>query len=188
MAKKHGMEGSVEYKAWAEAKQRCHNPSNEKFKWYGARGISVCDEWRNDFVAFYKHIGPRPAGFELDRINNDAGYEPGNVRWASKTENVRNRRNTVKVLYKGSLVTLEEYAKAEGVSYSTAWSRAKYYPHMISGVAPRTGARNGNTKLTDEQVRQVRASSDSTKSLQMMYGVSRGLIQGIRSGKLRRAA
>lgn len=191
MSIKHGMRGSPEYKAWSEAKQRCHNPNNGKYKWYGARGIAVYDGWRNDFVAFYDHIGPKPSpDYELDRIDNDRGYEPGNVRWVPKSVNVRNRRNTVRVFYKGRAVLLEEYADAEGISYATAWARMKKHPHMIEGEPRRRarGCANPNAKLTDEQVAEIRNSTERTKILCERYGVSRSLVQGIRRGKMRSAA
>lgn len=90
---KHGMYGSAEYRAWAAAKQRCHNPKDRRYADYGGRGITMCDEWRDDFAAFLKYIGPRPPGHSLDRFpDNDAGYAPGNVRWATSSEQQNNRR------------------------------------------------------------------------------------------------
>jgi hypothetical protein len=81
------------YKAWADAIQRCENPKNPRFVHYGERGITMAPEWRHDFPAFLAHIGPHPGpGFSLDRIDNDRGYEPGNVRWATATQQRHNRR------------------------------------------------------------------------------------------------
>lgn len=127
----HGLRHTREYKAWSEAKQRCHNPKSEKFKWYGARGISVWPAWRDDFQAFYDHIGPCPEEHELDRIHNDKGYEPGNVRWVTHLKNTMNRRNTVLVLYQGKQMTLTDYCSMSGVKYGTVWARIKHYPHML---------------------------------------------------------
>jgi hypothetical protein len=74
-------------------KQRCYNPNHHAWKNYGARGIIVCQEWLDSFLAFYDHVGhpPSPA-HTIDRMNNDGNYEPGNVRWATRTEQVHNRR------------------------------------------------------------------------------------------------
>ncbi|MBR8182118.1 hypothetical protein KDW54_06870 [Burkholderia ambifaria] len=127
----HGMRHSREYKAWAEAKQRCHNPKNEKFKWYGARGISVCPEWMDDFAAFFSHIGSCPEGFELDRENNDKGYEPGNVRWVDSRTSALNRRGAVVVIHKGEQMYLLDYCEMKGIKYATAWARLHYRPHLI---------------------------------------------------------
>ena len=89
------MRETPEYAAWIGMKHRCYNPNAIRFESWGGRGISVCDEWLKDFVAFYEHIGPRPEkGYSIDRINNDGDYEPGNVRWATAYEQTHNRRNS----------------------------------------------------------------------------------------------
>lgn len=85
------------YAAWANAIARCHNPRHKSYANYGARGITVCDEWRNNFLAFLDHIGePGLKELELDRIDNNAGYFPGNVRWATCSQNNKNRRDSIK--------------------------------------------------------------------------------------------
>jgi hypothetical protein len=82
-----------EYWAWQNAKARCFNPKMKSYKNYGERGITMAPEWVNDFPAFLAHIGPRPGlGYTLDRIDNERGYEPGNVRWATHSEQNRNKR------------------------------------------------------------------------------------------------
>lgn len=84
---------NVEKNAWYGMLSRCHNPSNAGYRNYGGRGIAVCAEWRHSFDAFFAHIGPRPGhGYSVDRINNDGNYEPGNVRWATRVEQERNKR------------------------------------------------------------------------------------------------
>lgn len=91
----------VEYKAWYHARARCMDPDHPSWKYYGGRGILFCAQWVDDFVAFYRHIGRRPAGrFSLDRIENDRGYEPGNVRWATQSVQMRNRRPRPKAALK----------------------------------------------------------------------------------------
>lgn len=87
----HGMFGTPEYETWARMIQRCTNENDKSYINYGARGIKVCDEWRNSFDAFYKALGPRPDGMSLDRINNDGNYEPANCRWATKSQQAQNR-------------------------------------------------------------------------------------------------
>lgn len=82
------------YAIWCAMIQRCTNPNNRHWKNYGGRGITVCAEWRASFPAFSTHVGARPAPrLTLDRIDNDRGYEPGNVRWATRTQqNLNSRR------------------------------------------------------------------------------------------------
>ena len=90
--KTHGLRRTPTYEIWATAKQRCFNPNNQRYRLYGARGITMCERWRNSFQAFYEDMGPRPEGMSLDRINNDGNYEPGNCRWATQQQQVDNSR------------------------------------------------------------------------------------------------
>lgn len=72
---------------------RCYSQSNSNYPNYGGRGISICDRWRNSFEEFYKDMGDPPTiKHELDRINNDGNYEPGNCRWTTHTQQMKNRR------------------------------------------------------------------------------------------------
>jgi NTP pyrophosphatase (non-canonical NTP hydrolase) len=90
---KHGGSGTAEFKAWASAKGRCFNPQNSAYRYYGGRGITVCDRWASSFQDFLKDVGLKPAPeYSLDRINPDGNYEPGNVRWATPTEQIENRK------------------------------------------------------------------------------------------------
>ena len=91
VSRTHGMSNSREYKIWYGIIQRCCNPNNDSFKYYGARGIRVCERWRNSFEAFYVDMGPSN-GLTIDRINNDGNYEPGNCRWANTTVQSFNAR------------------------------------------------------------------------------------------------
>ncbi len=82
-----------EYIAWANILARCTNPNAQAWANYGGRGITICDAWRGNFVAFFEHVGARPsADHSIDRIDNARGYEPGNVRWATRSEQARNTR------------------------------------------------------------------------------------------------
>ena len=93
---KHGMANTAIYHDWYLMKGRCNNPNNSRYKYYGARGIKVCEEWDKSFEAFYEYVSKLPdygtPTYTLDRINNDGNYEPGNVRWASKKTQALNRR------------------------------------------------------------------------------------------------
>lgn len=82
-----------EYNAWLDAKRRCYDKNNSQYCNYGGRGVKMSEDWTNDFDAFFDEIGKAPTPkHQLDRINNDKGYESGNVRWVTPSENLINRR------------------------------------------------------------------------------------------------
>lgn len=80
------------YRSWIGMKVRCYNPRWVGFHHYGGRGITVCDRWRNSFENFLEDMGERPEGKTVDRIDVDGNYEPSNCRWATQSEQLRNRR------------------------------------------------------------------------------------------------
>lgn len=76
-------------------RKRCYYPAAKNYERYGGRGITVCDEWRNNFSAFLSYMGPKPSpAHSIERIDNERGYEPSNVRWATAKEQAANRHNS----------------------------------------------------------------------------------------------
>ena len=93
MREMHGMTGTAIYARWKTMKRRTSKVNATGFKNYGGRGIKMCEEWSNSFMAFFQYIGNPPGQkFTIERIDNDKGYEPGNVRWATYAENLANQR------------------------------------------------------------------------------------------------
>lgn len=89
----HGMSHYSEYGIWSSMKERCLNPKNKAYRYYGGRGIGIQEDWIRDFVAFFESVGPRPGPeYSLDRIDSDGNYESGNVRWATPQEQWDNRK------------------------------------------------------------------------------------------------
>lgn len=120
----HGGYGTAEYRSWQAAIKRCCNAQGEDFPDYGGRGIAVCDKWRHSFAAFLADVGPRPSrAYSLDRIDTNGNYEPGNVRWATRTQQNRNKRTNRRVIFNGELLTVSQLVQYCDVSHRTICNR-----------------------------------------------------------------
>lgn len=123
----HGLSRAEEFNTWVQMKQRCNNPRNRAYGNYGGRGIRVCERWQHSFDAFLEDMGPRPSSkHSIDRIDNDGNYEPGNCRWATRTEQTRNRRGTVTLTFCGESRSMAEWSQVVGIPYSALQFRISH--------------------------------------------------------------
>jgi hypothetical protein len=129
MPKKHYLKHTKIYSVWNEMRSRCQNPNDSSYHRYGAKGISVCDEW-NDFRVFYPWAmgSGYKEGLTLDRIDPSGNYEPSNCRWITQVEQQRNRGNNVRLEHNGEKLTIKEWCEKLGFPYTSAKSR--YYRHL----------------------------------------------------------
>jgi len=141
---KHGMARKPIYRVWWSMLQRCTNPNIPAFKSYGGRGITLCDRWMK-FEDFFADMGEPEPGMTLERIDNDKGYSPDNVRWASRLEQAQNRRTNTHLTHAGQTLTLAEWGRVTGLGkgtitrrYLAGWSPESIVTTPIAPRSPRT--------------------------------------------------
>lgn len=127
---KHGGYGTPTYKSWDKMMQRCTNPNCPEYVWYGKRGITVCDEWK-DFAKFRLDMGERPPQTTIDRINVNLGYFKDNCRWANSVIQANNTRRNEHITYNGETKTIAEWAELKCLKYDVLYSRLKKYGWSI---------------------------------------------------------
>jgi hypothetical protein len=106
------------YRTWVRMRQRCYDPNDQNYKWYGARGIRVCKRW-DRFDLFVKDMGCRPSGHTLDRKKVNRNYSPSNCKWSSIEEQNRNTRRNVHIELNGKRQTVAEWSRETGINPAT---------------------------------------------------------------------
>ena len=141
--KTHGDTLKPLYITWKNMKSRCYNKNHKSFKYYGGRGITVCDEWKTDYVEFKKWAIRNGYNEKLtiDRIDNNGNYSPKNCRWVNLKTQGRNKRNNTKDFYKGKMRTLSEIAEILGESKSFVRYR---YKNQIDYDKPKRFAKDSD--------------------------------------------
>lgn len=150
---RHGKTDDPIYAVWNAMLGRCHNEKNKQYKDYGARGIYVCDRWKL-FDNFYADMGDPPLGGMLERVNNDGPYSRENCKWATRTEQNRNKRNTRRFPFKGEQLTLGEISDRIGITRNTLTSRIYQHgwPLEMAFNVPVMGAPNAAKYMRDHQL------------------------------------
>lgn len=149
------------YRAWQAIKKRTTDPHSDHYKYYGARGIRLCPAWDASYENFrddiLREIGPWPgADYTIDRIDNEKGYQPGNVRWSTGLEQILNRRNTRWLTWNGITKTIAQWAKDLGFNKSTLYLRIDKYGWSIAEAL--------GTPATQRPLRMI-TYNNQTKSL-----------------------
>ncbi len=127
LKKGENLSHSREYRSLHSAIQRCHDVTSDDYYLYGGRGISVYPEWREKkgFVKFLAHMGPRPKGHTLDRIDNEGNYEPGNCQWSSDTDQANNKRSNRLLTHGGQTMTVAQWARELNIPDGTLRNRLR---------------------------------------------------------------
>ena len=123
----HNLSKHPLHNIWQHIKKRCYNKNTPQYDDYGGRGIKICDEWLNDFKAFYDWAidNGYKKGLSIDRINNNGNYEPNNCRWATRKEQNNNTRRNFYITYNNETHTLAEWAEIKNINSKTLWQRFK---------------------------------------------------------------
>lgn len=124
---KHGLYGTRIYRIWQGMKYRCYNPKAYGYKWYGGRSIKVCDEWRNDVVAFWNWAQENgyADNLTIDRIDSNGDYCPENCRWATYKEQANNQSTNRPIAYKGVTKNLNQWIEDLGLNFTMTHDRLR---------------------------------------------------------------
>jgi hypothetical protein len=187
-AKRHGLTGTRIYATWAAMLNRCRNPNVVEYKYYGGRGVKVCERWLtfDNFLADMGDVSGRIVGKTLERINNDGDYEPRNVRWASYHDQSRNRSNNRLLSFKGKTKILADWANDLGVTPGALIYRLDYKGWSIEEALTTPKPERPNAKLNMRKARAIRALYPglSMDKIAAKYGVSKKTVLNIIHGKI----
>lgn len=122
---KHNKTNTPVYHIWASMKQRCTNPNDKSYYLYGARGITICNKWKQ-FENFFNDMGERPTSkHQIERINNNRGYYQSNCKWATSEEQGSNKRNNHIINFRGKTQCIAAWSRDVGIHEQTLWQRIR---------------------------------------------------------------
>ncbi len=164
--------GTRTYRSWQSMKARCYNPNNNRYAYYGKRGIQVCAEWKDSFENFLRDMGERDDSQTLERIDSNKDYCKENCRWATKKEQANNKTNNIIVEFYKDKITLKQLADILNVPYKTlhmrlmkGWSLEKA---LDTPFVPRDAAKNEFIKT----LLQIEEESLTVEDWCLRYGIS----------------
>lgn len=147
----HGMTGTSTWKSWISMRNRCYRKNLRAYKWYGRRGITVCDRWLHSFENFLNDMGERPIGKSLDRISSDGNYAPENCRWATPKEQANNTRRNHYIEFNGEILTRQQLCDKYNISLDAFRGRIRKGCSVETAIATpvkkRTPKKNYNLEL-----------------------------------------
>lgn len=177
----HGESKSAEHRTWTDMRSRCNNPKAPNYKYYGARGIKVCDRWQK-FENFLSDMGRRPGPeYSIDRIDNNGDYEPGNCRWATRSEQRNNTRSIRPVEFNGEIYSLADLSRLSGITKGALKSR------LNNGLSGEEALRFSRpTRVTDDDIREIQSRlsrGDTQVEIANDFGISQNLVNKIKLGR-----
>lgn len=198
---RHGESKDRLYKIWRGMLERCYYQKHDSYALYGGRGVIICDEWKESYIAFSEWA--KSSGYRIDksidRIDPDGNYEPSNCRWSTGKQQSRNRRPMVvgiRVSFNGENLNLSEWARKLHINYTTLVKRynkglrgeslfrqTRVYKDSVMMAVIATN--NGKAKITPDQVDEIKKSNLTGEELSRIYKVAQSTISMIRSGKRR---
>jgi len=169
-------EAEATYQCWLDMKQRCYNTNSQRYPTHGARGISVCTEWKNSYQTFLKDMGEKPAGLTLDRKDNNGNYNKENCRWATPKEQANNRSTCIYVEYNGTTKTVQQWAQEIGITHSSLMKRLRNWP-----IEKALSKESFSSEIVDEETKKeildlLKTTELSQEKLAKLYGITQSAI------------
>lgn len=184
-------ENPAEYTAWFNMVSRCHKSHHPSFSDYGARGITVCEQWRESFSQFLHDIGKRPSGkHSIERVDNMDGYRPGNCVWATISEQNRNTRRTKKITFNGETKCMSDWARQAGIHPQTLKQRIETIGMAQAMSLPVRHRKHNDVKrrvvLTELLVKEIRsrhAAGETYRAIANSLNVSPDTVAAAGNGR-----
>lgn len=160
-----GLSNSKLYRKFNGMKQRCYNPNDKNYIYYGARGIGICDEWLYDFLSFYKWAieSGYKDGLTIERINTDGNYEPDNCKWIPMAAQQSNKRTNIIINVDGEDITVAEYSRRTGIDEGTLYRRYHNNQRLHSPLFNRKKAVIRNDGAVFESIRMAAKESNANE-------------------------